>query len=523
MILKYYSKIRFVLLNVFAILASLTDLVAAFVLSNLINMAVSRSLNHMEQFLLFAVVLLLVTFGSQYIFNYFKTDVVRSINTQVRSKVLQGMLNERDDDSTELGFLVNDLKLLETNRFNAQIAIISSAYTLVFALSYALYLNWLLTIVFLLGSAVPMVVSGMMQKKIQDASKDWSTKNDEYLNHTKSILNGKKDVFLYNRQSEAVQSNLSFVKKLEQSLFKMNLLNANTSTLIGMIAESFTLIVPFVLGIYLISIGKTTVGTLIAIVQLANSFINPIINMLQQRGNLSTTKNIMQKTKEYIDEAQQATNDEEVTDFNEVQYQGIQLVRDQRTLVDKLDVDINNGNKITVIGQSGSGKSTLIEYLIYKLNGSSQKILINGKDESNQDVKNLYGYANQKPIIFNDSIRFNLTLGDSKITDDQINDVAKVLGIDDVIHEKGLDYVLSEDNGNLSGGQLERINLARTILSSRPILVLDEITASLDKATAQKVHDYLLDSKLTLIEIIHHYTDQDLKRYNQVIDFGAFS
>lgn len=124
MILKYYSKIRFVLLNVFAILASLTDLVAAFVLSNLINMAVSRSLNHMEQFLLFAVVLLLVTFGSQYIFNYFKTDVVRSINTQVRSKVLQGMLNERDDDSTELGFLVNDLKLLETNRFNAQIAII---------------------------------------------------------------------------------------------------------------------------------------------------------------------------------------------------------------------------------------------------------------------------------------------------------------------------------------------------------------------------------------------------------------
>ncbi|GAA6112754.1 MAG: ABC transporter ATP-binding protein/permease [Apilactobacillus sp.] len=522
MLLKYYSKVKLVLLNVFAILASLSDLVAAYVLSNLINMAVSKSLSHMVQFLLFGIVLLLVTFGSQYIFNYFKTDVVRSINTQVRSKVLQGMLNKRDDDSTELGFLVNDVKLLETNRFKAQITIISSAYTFVFALSYALYLNWLLTIIFLLGSAFPMVLSGMVQKPIQEASKDWSTKNDQYLNHTKSILNGKKDVFLYNRQEEATQSNLSFVNKLEQSLFKMNLFTANVNTFVNMIADTFTLIFPLVLGTYLISIGQTTVGTLIAIVQLANSFINPIINMLQQRSNLSTTKNIMQKTKEYITEAQQAINDD-VKDFNEVKYQGIQLVRDQKTLVDKLDVDINIGNKIAMIGQSGSGKSTLIEYLIYKLNGSSQKILINGKDESNQDVKNLYGYANQKPIIFNDSIRFNLTLGNTEITDEQINEVATVLGIDDVVDEKGLDYVLSDDNGNLSGGQLERINLARTILSSRPILVLDEITASLDKATAQKVHDYLLESKLTLIEIIHHYTDQDLKRYNQVINFDTFN
>lgn len=360
MLLKYYSKVKLVLLNVFAILASLSDLVAAYVLSNLINMAVSKSLSHMVQFLLFGIVLLLVTFGSQYIFNYFKTDVVRSINTQVRSKVLQGMLNKRDDDSTELGFLVNDVKLLETNRFKAQITIISSAYTFVFALSYALYLNWLLTIIFLLGSAFPMVLSGMVQKPIQEASKDWSTKNDQYLNHTKSILNGKKDVFLYNRQEEATQSNLSFVNKLEQSLFKMNLFTANVNTFVNMIADTFTLIFPLVLGTYLISIGQTTVGTLIAIVQLANSFINPIINMLQQRSNLSTTKNIMQKTKEYITEAQQAINDD-VKDFNEVKYQGIQLVRDQKTLVDKLDVDINIGNKIAVIGQSGSGKSTLIE------------------------------------------------------------------------------------------------------------------------------------------------------------------
>ena len=122
-------------------------------------------------------------------------------------------------------------------------------------------------------------------------------------------------------------------------------------------------------------------------------------------------------------------------------------------------------------------------------------------------------------MIFADNLWFNLTLG-SDISKEKVEEVCDQLGLTSLINEKGFDYFLGDNADQLSGGQLARIELARAILADRPVLLLDEINASLDKKTADQIHAYLLNSNLTFVEVIHHYEKDDLLHYDTVIDLG---
>jgi ABC-type transport system involved in cytochrome bd biosynthesis, fused ATPase and permease components len=133
---------------------------------------------------------------------------------------------------------------------------------------------------------------------------------------------------------------------------------------------------------------------------------------------------------------------------------------------------------------------------------------------------NLFSYANQKTIIFPGTLWFNLTLG-AKVDEEKVTEVCRNLDLNQLVEEKGFNYQLGDNADQLSGGQLSRIGLARAILAERPILLLDEINASLDKKTSKDIHKYLFNSDLTFIEVNHHYDPEDLNEYNSIIDLGA--
>ncbi len=124
-------------------------------------------------------------------------------------------------------------------------------------------------------------------------------------------------------------------------------------------------------------------------------------------------------------------------------------------------------------------------------------------------------------MIFADSLLFNLTLGES-ISREKVEKICDKLDLRNLIKEKGLDYQLGEEADKLSGGQLARIELARAILMTRPVLLLDEINASLDKKTSELIHQYLLNSNLTFIEVIRHYEKDDLNRYDKILDLEDY-
>ena len=117
MIYHNYSHLKFFWLNVFGLIYSTLNIFAAYMLSNLINMATKRQFSVLPSLVTQIIVALTIILISGLLFNYLKTDAVKQINTKLRTKVLKGMLLNKEEDSSNLGFLTNDFKLLETNRY----------------------------------------------------------------------------------------------------------------------------------------------------------------------------------------------------------------------------------------------------------------------------------------------------------------------------------------------------------------------------------------------------------------------
>ncbi|MBP2058318.1 ATP-binding cassette subfamily C protein [Lactobacillus colini] len=521
MLYKYSNKAKFVMMVVVGLVVNLQNILIAYMVQTLTNIATKRSWGNLNNFFLiigsgFCVILL-----AGLIFNRLKTSIIQEVNTYLRMKIFSGMINQtKEENETSLGFLTNDFKLLETNRFDAQIEIIMQVFSLVFALSYALSVNLLITILFLVGSFIPMIISGIFQKKIQLTSQKWTAANSKYVNQSKNFIAGSETLQLYHGLASATMKNKQKVDLLELSLRKMNLVSLDTNTWINFIAPVTTFLFPFIFGIYLVVKGQTQLGALFAIVQLANSFVNPILIILEDKNQLSTTKKIVERVNRFIklDSSQSIAKHEQ---FNKLSLRGLTLERQGTSLVEKLDFSIFKGDKLAVIGPSGSGKSTLLQYLLTGKYGQAQSIKMDEQELQAGKFKDLFAYASQSPVIFADSLWFNLTLG-KDISRENVVNVCHNLGLDSVIKEKGFDYQLGDNADQLSGGQLARIELARAILANRPILLLDEINASLDQKTANQIHNYLLKSDLTFLEVIHHYEKDELRAYDQVINLENY-
>ncbi|WP_297815403.1 ABC transporter ATP-binding protein [uncultured Lactobacillus sp.] len=520
MLFKYSNKMKFVVMIICGLIASFQNIIMAAVVQQLTNMATKKQWDKISIFLLVVTTAFITTLIASLLFNSLKTQAIAEVNMYLRTNIFAGMLeNSKEDNSDSLSFLTTDFKLLETNRFDAQIQIIMQAFSLVLALGYALLVNWLITLMFLVASMVPMFVSNLFQKPVQNAAEKWTQENGNYVNQTKNFLAGADTLRLYGGNQSAVSKNAQTVGNLEKALRKMNLLNLNASSWINFLAALLTFVVPFAMGIYLVIQGQTTLGGLFAIVQLANSFVNPVLNILDDRNKLATTKKIMEKVQIFL--ANKKKDKAKKIDVHDLKVKDLDLFRKDDRLANGINFKLEKGKKMAVIGPSGAGKSTLLQFLMYGGFGKAREILLNGQVEQAGDFSEAFAYASQAPIIFADSLWFNLTLGED-ISKSEVMRVCEKLGLDAIVKEKGFDYSLGVNADQLSGGQLARIELARAILAKRSILLLDEINASLDKTTADEIHDFLRKSDLTFIEVIHHYEPDELKTYDQVLDLKDY-
>lgn len=296
MIARYYTKWKLAALVILGIVASTQNIVMAYVLETMTNALADKNLHELPRMFLVALILFLIVLVAELGYNYLKNDAVREVNTLLRAKILAGMLEtSKEDNASALGFLTNDFKLLETNRFNAEINIVFYFVTVALSLIYAIYINMILTVFFLIGSTLPILVSALLQKPICKASNQWTEANSRYVSQIKNILAGTDSLKLYHKQANAVDENLPKISWLEQTLCKMNLLSNNIQTVVGFVGIYGTFVIPAYLGGLMVLHGQTTMGVLFAIVQLSNSFVNPLMQILEERNHLSATKDIVKK------------------------------------------------------------------------------------------------------------------------------------------------------------------------------------------------------------------------------------
>lgn len=140
------------------------------------------------------------------------------------------------------------------------------------------------------------------------------------------------------------------------------------------------------------------------------------------------------------------------------------------------------------------------------------------KIDKDKLLENL-AYVSQNSYIFSDTLRFNITLGD-KIDDSEIIKTLKLLNLEELLSENGLELILEENGKNLSGGQKQRIALARALIRNKKILLLDDVTSSLDKENASIIENIVLNDKdLTVILISHNISEENRTKFDNIIEF----
>ena len=194
-------------------------------------------------------------------------------------------------------------------------------------------------------------------------------------------------------------------------------------------------------------------------------------------------------------------------------------------LIENLSLDIKAGQHIAVVGKSGSGKSTLLKILAGLYKYHSGELLFDGRpwlEHSDQTIRSSLAYVPQDYFMFNDTIKDNLALWDTSISDELILDAARQAEASKIIygHPDGLQRILADNGKDLSGGERQRLEICRALVRDPSIVILDEATSALDNLTEKKVLEHLISSNKTIISVAHRLASALISDYVIVLDHG---
>ena len=267
-----------------------------------------------------------------------------------------------------------------------------------------------------------------------------------------------------------------------------------------------------------------TVGTAIIIIQLSTHIVGPVKLSISLINQIRSVSLIAYKIETILEDTKDSFEDTNLSNFvNSIEIKNLDFsYNEERKALDNINLSIDKNKKYAIVGESGSGKSTLIKLLMRYYNDYEGSILID-----NNDLKNIYSsdlYKNmsmiqQNVFMFDDSIKENIKLY-SNHTDDDIINACERSGLTKLIDKlpEGINSLVGENGNKLSGGEKQRIAIARALINNTQILILDESTSALDNETAYNLEHSLLNlDDLTLITVTHKLIKSILINYDEII------
>ena len=526
-LIKNHQK-AFYAFMIFNILVPLTNIAFAYSIKGIIDSGMSQNKEALTQAVLVGASVIFIYAGLNFISLRLKNRLVRQIMSRYKNKVFQSILDRdyRDFSKEKSGkfisVLTENMKKIEQDYLHQYFNISKNLSLMIFSLLAMFIGNWYLTLLVIIASIIPMMISGFIGQKSAYLQKSVMIADQKYLAKVKDILAGFLVIKSFNVKEAIRQDYRNESEKLDEIYFmkgKFDVLANVISQLSGMIV----FLVAFGGGMYLVFNGYTTIGSVTAIVQLVNFVVMPLnevgMGMSKFREGQATldafeVKDVIElqtgKMKEYFDD---------VISFSNIDFS---YPNTEEKIFNHLSLKIQKGEKIAIVGMSGSGKSTLLNLLLRFYDVTSGHISIDNQDIqaiSAESLYNLMTIVQQDVYIFDDTLRANITLNQS-FTDEEIKKAVQQSGLESYVleNELGLQALCGENGSNLSGGQKQRVSIARALIRKTPILLLDEATSSLDNQVTTEIESSILDiQNLTALVVTHKMNENILKKYDRIL------
>lgn len=420
-----------------------------------------------------------------------------------------------------LSALTNDAASIETNYLAQMLAMITKAVTFIGALLLMCRYSLLMTAIAAGLTVLPLIASLLTGSRLQAVESRVSERNGEFTAALSDCLAGFTVVKNFRAEREIFRLFAQSNKALEREKFT----GRRIKTLVGMIGAVtgiFAQLGVFIAGVYLsMKDGSMTPGAVVLFVNLMNFIISPIAEL---PGLLACRKAALGLVDKLAAALERSSSREGSETLNRLEH-GIRLenvsfaYEPGKTVLHGINAEFEAGKAYALVGGSGSGKSTLLNLLMAAETNYSGHILADGIELSDISTESLYGTMaaiQQNVFVFNASIKDNVSMFRDFPKTEMDEAIARAhLGA--LIRERGEDYLCGENGSGLSGGEKQRISIARSLLKKSSVLLADEVTAALDAQTAHRVSSDILDLQgITRIVVTHTLEESLLRRYDKI-------
>ena len=524
-----HNRIRFVLACVAALYSGFGGIIVSWLLKQLIDTASGA-----EGALSFKTILLLTGADLLLFILFFLLDLytrpefirraVTAYKNMAYQKLMQkGIASFRDESTAAyISALSNDVTSIEANYLSQLFSLVSKLVMFSGSVILMVLYSPILTLISVLVTILPLAASLLTGDALVKAEKTVSDQNSSFMAMLSDTLAGYSVIKSFKAEKEIYAIFAKENRRLEDARFSREKLRT-TVGMIGALTGMLAQMGVFIAGTYLILTGHDiTTGTVMMFVNLMNFMIQPVAALPGILAGRKAGRELIKKLADSLEHNIKLSGDADISCLKS----GISLknvsfgYEEGKEILHDINAEFAAGRSYAIVGGSGSGKSTLLNLLMNPGADYSGQIRMDGRELRTIDPDAIFGIISliqQNVFVFNASIRDNVTMF-RDFSQEELDLAVRQAHLDELINERGGDTLCGENGCALSGGEKQRISIARSLLKNSSVLLADEATSALDPKTAWQVSEDILDqSGMTRIVVTHSLEEELLKRYDGIM------
>lgn len=522
---KYQFIARIITISIVAVIGIGFDFMMGFI----VDIFAKGQVEKFIPILLLSILLMISMFLSEYIdglvMSKYIKNTINFLRTDIFSKIIGKEIKDfsLDNSGKYISILFNDIKIIEDSFLNNVFQVISSLISFIISLVVLFAINPAIVVFITIFGILGFIIPNALTKKLIIEKNNYSTNLEEITSVTKDLFSGFEVIKGFNISNKINQVFRESSNNVENSKRRSSILES----IIRGFSISFSVTIylgVLLLGGYLMYKENISVGTAIIIIQLSTHIVGPVKTSISLINQIKSVALIANKIEDILAVSNENHEEIELNKFeNVIEVKDLNFsYTDERKALNNINLTFEKNKKYAIVGESGSGKSTLIKLLMRYYTDYDGNIEIDDKDLLSIYSSDLYknmSMIQQNVFMFDDSIKENIKLF-SNHSDEEVLKTCERAGILSLIKRlpDGINSLVGENGNKLSGGEKQRIAIARALINNTQILILDESTSALDNETAYNLENSLIRlDDLTLIVVTHKLIKNILINYDEII------
>lgn len=440
--------------------------------------------------------------------------ISKNLRTQIDKKISKVPLEYFTNNSYGdiLSRVTNDVDTIAQSLSNSLSTIVSASVQFIGCIIMMFVSNWIMSITAIISTLIGMILMGVIMAKSQKYFSQRQQFLGEINGYIEEIYSGH-DVIRVSHAENKVKAKFDELnKKVKTANYKSQFLSGLMQPLMNFVGN-LGYVAVCVVGAFLIMNGSIELGTITAFIIYVRLFESPIKQIAQAMTNIQSTAAASERVFEFLDEKEMSNESHKNLTLPAIQgnvtFENVKFAypsNPDKEIIHNLCLDAKSGQKIAIVGPTGAGKTTIVNLLMRFFEITDGKISIDNidtKDMTREQVHSLFSMVLQDTWLFEGSLRENLVFNMKDITDEQLDEVCKVCNLTHFVKSlpNGYDSIIG-NNTDISVGQKQLITIARAMLQTSPMLILDEATSSIDTRTemiVQHAMDKLTQNRTSFV------------------------